>query len=238
MSKNTKVKGSKGRSYILLALLVVVLLFIFYANISKIIAKLIAVKYLKSTYTEQMKPVAVRYSFIDPSMYHVYFTSKNNPELSFEVLVMTDFSLARSSGDFSPDDYLLEYFKFHFVKEIQSIIDDLGKEEIEARIVFSHQPLYAFKVSEALKEDMPYEEMESYIDYELWFRVNKIWTDTDKYEEACMMLELISSIQASGYSPEEITFSYPTVNKGERRFFTFSEWDNISDISQIYKVLK
>ena len=237
MSKNMKEKGSKGLSYILLALLVVVLLFILYVNISKIIAKNIAVKYLKSTYMEQMKPVAVRYSFIDPSMYHVYFTSQNNPELSFEVLVMTDFSLARSSDDFSPDDYLLKYFKFHFVKEIQSIIDDLGKEEIKARIAFCDQPLYSFKVSEALKEDMPYEEMEPYIDYELCFDVNKIWTDTDKYAEACMMLELIISIQASEYSPEEITFSYLTVNKEKYKFFIFSEWDNISDVSQIYEIL-
>ena len=92
-----------------MVLLVVVLLFIFYANISKIIAKNIAVKYLKPTYTEQMKPIAVRYAFIDSSMYHVHFTSKNNPELSFEVLVKTDFSLDRSSGDFIPDDYLLRY---------------------------------------------------------------------------------------------------------------------------------
>ena len=125
-----KAKGSKELSFILLALMVVVLLFNFYVNISKIKAKNIAVKYLKSTYTEQMTPVKVRYSLIDPSMYHVYFTSKNNPELSFEVLVMTDFSLATSSGDFSPDNYLLRYFEFHFEKEIQSIIDDLGKEEI------------------------------------------------------------------------------------------------------------
>lgn len=237
MRKNMKVKGSKGRSYILLALLVVVLLFIFYANISKIIAKIIAVKYLKSTYTEQMKPVAVRYSLIDPSMYHVYFTSKNNPKLSFEVLVMTDFTLARSSGDFSPDDYLLEYFKFHFVKDIQSIIDDLGKEEIKARIMFPHQPLYSFEVPETLKENMPYEEMEPYIDYELWFDVNKIWKDGDKQAEACMMLEVISCIQASEYSPEEITFSYLTVNKGKYKFFIFSEWEDISDVSQIYEIL-
>lgn len=103
--------------------------------------------------------------------------------------------------------------------------------------MFLHQSLYSFKVPETLKENMPYEEMEPNIDYELWFRVNRIWTDGDKYAEACMMLELISSIQASGYSPEEITFSYPTANKGERRFFTFSEWDNINNVSQIYEVL-
>lgn len=84
---------------------------------------------------------------------------------------------------------------------------------------------------------MPYEEMEPYIDYELCFDVKKIWTDTDKYTEACMMFELISSIQASEYSPEEITFSYLTVNKEKYKFFTFSEWQNISDVSQIYEIL-
>ncbi len=88
----------------------------------------IAVKYLESVYIEQMKSIKVRLSYIDPSMYHVYFTPESNPNLTFEVLIMLDFRLPTKN---KPDNYLLKYFEFYFVKNIQSIIEELNLEELQ-----------------------------------------------------------------------------------------------------------
>lgn len=222
-----------GLGAVLLMLLVISVFTYLQIDNGKNKARDIAINYLQSTYLEQMNPVKVRLSLNDPAMYHIYFTSQSNPDLSFEVLIMLDFTLPRGN----PDNYLLKYFELKFTKDIQSIVDDFGKEDIAARVIFLHQPLYAFRVPETIKEDMPYREMEPYIDYDLRFDVNKIWADTDKYAEACIIYEVIESIQASGYSPEQITFSYRTANKERSKIFTLYEWDNIDNVSQVEGLL-
>lgn len=52
-----------------------------------------------------------------------------------------------------------------------------------------------------------------------------------------MILDVIDRIRASGYSPEEIIFSYRIANTDRNNFFTFLEWENIDDISQVEKLL-
>lgn len=141
----------------------IIIFFLAKLNNEKNKAKDIAINYLQSTYTEQMTPVNVRLSSIDPAMYHVYFTPQNNSELHFEVQIMLDMTLPRAN----PDNYLLKFCEFELTEDIQSIIDGLGKEDIETRIIFLHQPLYGFNVPETIEEGMSYEEMEPYIDYDL-----------------------------------------------------------------------
>ena len=153
----------------ILALLISAMLILFDLENRKKKANDIAVKYLESVYIEQMKSIKVRLSYIDPSMYHVYFTPESNPNLTFEVLIMLDFRLPTKN---KPDNYLLKYFEFYFVKNIQSIIEELNLEGIATRIIILDQPLYSFKVPEDLKEGMTYKEMEPHIDYDLCFDIN------------------------------------------------------------------
>lgn len=205
-------------------------------------AKAIAAKYLEAEYLEQMDYKGVRLSLIDPAMYHVYFTPENNPDLTFEVLVMLDFTLPGKNNPnnpllkYTPDDYLLEYFGYHLANELQNMTGDLGEAEIRPRIILLDQPLYSHKVSKELSENMPYKEMEAYIPYSIWFDIDKVWQHTDTHTEARKMLEMIKNIQVSGYLPKQIVFTYQSIDK-EEKFITFSEWYEINDISQIEELI-
>lgn len=214
----------------ILALLISAMLILFDLENSKKKANDIAVKYLESVYIEQMKSIKVRLSYIDPSMYHVYFTPESNPNLTFEVLIMLDFRLPTKN---KPDNYLLKYFEFYFVKNIQSIIEELNLEGIATRIIILDQPLYSFKVPEDLKEGMTYKEMEPHIDYDLCFDINKMWKKLDKDIAARKILDIIEYLQESGFSPNKIRFLYK-----EETSVAFSEWNNINDVSQISKLLE
>lgn len=67
---------------------------------------------------QPMNAVGGLLSWLNPSIYYVYFTPKNYPNLTFEVLVLVDYTLPNNA-----DNYLEQYFAYQLTNEIQEIAE-------------------------------------------------------------------------------------------------------------------
>jgi hypothetical protein len=77
----------------------------------------IAQEYLNQKYEQEMQYESTRFSWIDPSLYHVSFSPVCNSEIIFEVIVYPDLTIPEDRWEFrqsswSADNYYVKYFEY------------------------------------------------------------------------------------------------------------------------------
>jgi len=120
-----------------------------YLSIKENKAVVAAQEYLSDKYTQEMNYNGVSYSWIDPSQYHVTFSPNNMPDMTFEVLVQSDFKLEERTNEyglFVPDNYLLQRFNEYTYGLYQSVAEDFWDTDVRVNIPINDQPLYAYKI--------------------------------------------------------------------------------------------
>lgn len=212
----------------------------------------IAKDYLAPKYTQEMLYSSVRFSLIEPSLYHVTFSPVNNPELYFVVLVASDLTLREQTnkyGHFIPDDYYLKFFSFESKKIFQENVEKIWGENAYIGVPVDDRGIYgANRIPIELNEKMTAEEMEPFIDYNFYITTNVLFDIAAKNEEAQKILEMIQHVQASQYRPREILFWYLTGKPKEKEVYLdfstraeanieFKNWAEITSIEEIETIM-
>lgn len=216
----------------------------------------IAQKYLAQKYEQEMQFQNVRYSWIDPSLYHVTFLSAST-NVKFEVSVwpkalnfpqnMTDY------GDEVTDSYLKDYFCQKTEEVILPEMRAIWDENMSINVSLSTSNLYSQRVTEKPNEQMMAIEMEPFYNYDYYIHANRILNNDSKIEEAERILDMIRYIQANQYYPREVLFWYQTgaTEKGkkiENRIWfgdgtdpyhigRFENWSKISSVEEIIQAI-
>ncbi len=207
--------------------------------------------YLSQKYTQEMQYLNVKFSWIDPAIYHVSFSPVNMPELVFEVLISQDLTSPREwtnpdGSHFAPDNYYLKYFSLDTRKSFQTHVQQIWGTNTGIVVPVVNLGLYAVKIPLELNEQMKPEDMEPFLDYDFYVTPNQLLDDSSKAEEAQKIFEMIQIVQASGYKPNRILFWYQTGNKKKNEKYTdsktwaerdisFEDWNEISSVEQIEK---
>lgn len=205
----------------------------------------LAQEYVSSKYKEKMNYLDVRFSWIDPSLYHVYFSPEQIPELVFEVLISNDLKtptdMVNSYGDyFSADNYYLAYFELTMEKFFQLKIQDIYNSEAYIQVSVPNNALYSFSAPGNLNDKMSLSQMADAIDeYIFRIKTNTELREENKYYEAQKMLEIIFAIKNSGYKPEHIVFWYNEADSNSTSHISIKlrDLESIDTLEQIIDII-
>lgn len=168
------------------------------SNWNRARAREVAEAYLKTHYDEVMVYEGIRFSWIDPSLYHVFFHPEANPELQFDVEVLPkSFHLTKF-----PDNYMTQMFKFRFEKEYGPVIQNLWGEE--TKLVVSEST----RVVEETTPDMTLSQMSQTRQYRLTIYPNIAREMINPEEEQKRVFALIERLQNDDISFEELSIGY------------------------------
>jgi hypothetical protein len=189
-------------------------------------ARLVAEKYLKETYTEEM---LFRYgeAWMEPQVYAFRYQSKNYPNVWFTVEVSSDFMLCS-------DDYYAQYFKKAWAGTFDEPVRLLWGDSAKVSVVLDRLVASGLKTSfPELNEQTKLNEVP--VKYTISIKIlHKL---NDKYEEAQKIFSMIQYIQNEGYNPHEIFLRY-TDDDDHYELLLFNtshwpDWNNLTDVSQI-----
>jgi hypothetical protein len=212
----------------------------------------IAQEYLAKKYEQEMRYETVRFSWVDPGLYHVYFTSVDT-EIQFEVYI---WPVALSSpediedGKYIWDDYvncfLCRGLENMLSPEVRRIWDD--NATISVRI--NNSNVYPNRGEVKFSGQMTAIEMEPYYNTEFHITAHRMLTTDLKDREAALILKMLQSVKLGGYQPREITFRYePWENGGSEKYIWFGEghdplnsgrfedWREIASVDWIIKTM-
>jgi hypothetical protein len=219
---------------IIIGIIIFIIITVTIINYSR--AYIVAKNHLSEKYSFDIKFVDIRFSWIDPSLYHVYFSPKDNSDLIFSIMVHQNFTISdwtNEYGYFSADNYYTAYFEYRMKEFYLNDVKDLFGEKINLIIRVPNHALYAFTTPEELNDTMSLNEMDSLIDEYLIIIDTKRKIDEDvKFNEANKILEFIHTVQKSGYNPKRIVFWYNTKNRGSASV-SYDDWQEINSIEQI-----
>lgn len=214
----------------------------------------LAQEYLGQKYEQEMRYESVRYSWIDPGQYHVYFISADT-EIWFEVSMWPK---ALGFSDMPPDEYMWDNYLICFFHEnLEEIIlpeaINIWDENINIRVASSGGKGYPSRGTEEPNEQMTILELECLYNYEVYINTNRILTDDTKTEEAKRIFEMIQYIKTIQFQPREVLFLYQTgeTENGKdvecRIWFgdgsdpyhigRFENWMETSSIEEIEKIM-
>ncbi|MDR0380405.1 MAG: hypothetical protein LBH86_00200 [Oscillospiraceae bacterium] len=216
----------------------------FYLSAKEQKAIQIAQEYLVQKYEQEMRYESVRYSWIDPAIYHVHFSLVSNPDMAIEVMVQDDLSLRepRSSGDYDymPDNYYIACFEFEMGKYFRPDTKRIWGEGARTHAMFFDPALYAFGVPHGLNNRLTLEDMAALVDdYHLVVRPNVDFEDELKMSEADKILDFIQTVQGGLFKPSRISFLYniPETknNKDGLISIGFDDWIDINMVEQVMR---
>lgn len=140
---------------------------------------------------------------------------------------------------------MLKLFQFYSDKEFLNKTKAIwNNKNSYINTVINDQPLYSFKISKELSENMSLPEMEKYLDYDLNISMDVLLNDSNIKEESEKILHFIEMVQNSNYNPKEILFWYET-GKDEskenttdsstwsRCYLEFENWESITSMEQV-----
>jgi len=201
----------------------------------------IAKEYLVQKYSQDMQCVDARYSWIDPALYHIYFSPVDNSDLVFEVMVQQDFSISEKTneyGNFSADDYYISCFEWQMSTFFRDEINLIWDNEAEIFVNAPNPALYAFKIPAGLNDSMALHDMAPLIEeYLLIIDAKQLLDAENKADEANKMLRFIQDVQKSEYKPDRIVFWYSvpksqTNSRGSENV-SFENWSEITEVEQV-----
>jgi len=217
---------------LLLPLLILIIIFKYFEKKDKAIH--LAKNYLNQKYTQEMRYLRCRHSFIDPALYHVYFSPKEKLGVVFKVIVGNDLTLkagrTNSYGDhYEPDNYLLRLFEFEAESFIQEKLDNICINGIN-RIIISTQnsAIYSFETPIEINEKMNFKEMEPFIKYDISIMINGLIG----IEDVSCILDIIKMIKEFEFKPNCIKF-YDKTSFFTERF----EIENLCEIETTENIL-
>ncbi len=144
----------------------------------------VATEYLQTRYKQSMEYQTARFSWADPSLYHISFSPKDDSEIVFEVLVQSNLAVSGQA-----DNYLLKRFEHQMSEFLSGKFKD-GTVSVHVKEV----GLYAFPTAESLTEDMDLSRLEANIeDYEIQIQAP---LET--------LFALIQTVKQEGFQPKRI----------------------------------
>lgn len=187
---------------------------------------------------------SVRYSWIDPAIYHVTFSPTNLPELSFEVYVQNNMTiLPEGTKEFgryysSPDNYYFACFNWKMQRRFQDDVKRIWSEDSFFTVLAMNQGLYGFSVPSAMNDQLSLNEMADLIyDYYFYINTNQTIDENIKLNEAQKIFDFIQVIQESGYKPNHLVFYYESskCSKGttDRINISFDNWSEVMTVDQV-----
>lgn len=232
-----KIKKHRKR---LITILIIFLFFVFvslYGHLRCRKAVSIAEDYLSKKYEKEMKNVSVRYSFIDPCLYHVYFSPEDNPELTFEVLVQNDLSIANIAGEFgeetgSADNYYIKYFEHELEQELKKEAGEILDENTKITVLHSSSGMYSFFIPDGLNENVSLKDMLEIVDGRYYIYVEfpeEDVVDINSEKFASAGLEFLEMVK-SKYNPLNIFIQFWI--DGEKDMIS-TEFNNKKDIETV-----
>ena len=201
----------------------------------------IAKEHLVQKYSQEMQCIGARYSWIDPALYHIYFSPADNSDLVFEVMVQQDFSISEKTneyGYFSADDYYISCFKWKMSTFFRDEINSFWGDEAEIFVNAPNPALYAFKIPAGLDDKMNLHDMAPLIEeYLLIVDIKQLLDADNKVDEANKILLFIQDVQKSEYQPDRIVFWYnvpkPEKNTRGNANVSFENWSEITGVEQV-----
>ncbi len=217
----------------------------FYGHLKCRKAVSIAEDYLSEKYEKEMKNVSVRYSFIDPCLYHVYFVPEENPELTFKVLVQNDLSIASIAGEFgektgSADNYYINYFEHELEKALEKETGELLGENTKITVLHSSVGMYSFFIPDGVNENVPLEDMLKIMDGRYYIYVEfpeEDVIDINSEKFASVGLEFLEVVK-SKYNPLNVFIQFWIDGEKERVGTMFDNWKEIRTIDEFTNKLK
>ncbi len=199
----------------------------------------IAQEYLNQKYEQEMQYENVRYSWIDPSLYHVRFSPVSKPEIIFEVLVYPDLTIPEDRWEFgqskkSADNYYVKYFEYCMEKFLIADVTRLWGDKATVKVLDVNIGGVAFSVSSELNDKITLMEMEPLIDdYWIYVRMNEIVFDELSTEKtANLIFEFIETIKNYDFVPKTIDFWHPLTDDNEFDI-ALHDWDEIKTVDQV-----
>lgn len=205
----------------------------------------LAQNYLANKYEQKMQYSSVRYSWIDPSLYHVTFSPAENPKLFFEVLVQNNLTIQEDHQNsdqnkwYSADNYYIKNFEYQMEEYLSPEVKRLWGNDAKITVLQMNSSIYSFSVTHKLDNTMPLSEMDKAID-NYWIFVSTSGAKLDGQslvEMANLTFEFIQRINQEGFAPEVIEFQY--LNKeGGTIEIELHDSNKIDGVAQIMKILK
>jgi hypothetical protein len=226
--------------FIGIAIIAMLVAIIHFTNQSKAIK--IAQEYLSQKYNQEMQYSRIRFSWIDPALYHVYFSTVENPDVVIEVEVQTEFTINEpkitDKYDYMPDYFYAAHFEFELRNLFINDVDKIWGVNADIGVLV----LNPFAVPHGYNSKAALEYRAALFDeYLLVINTSQNLTDESKLDEAQKMFGLIKIVQESAYKPKYINFWYnvpKTAKKSEEVNVFFDSWMNIDSVEQVLEQIK
>jgi hypothetical protein len=240
---------------VMMALVAIVGTVIIKNNISgkELKAVQIAQEYLSKKYEQEMRCEGVRFSWIDPGLYHIYFFSMQS-EIYFEVF-MWPITLNASDVYIKDnrciwDDYIEQFLCRGLEKALLPEVGRIWGDGATIHVQTDNSNVYPGKGDFKFSEQMTAVEIEPYFNIEFNIATHRILTIDSKAKEAALIFAMIQSIKLSEYQPRAITFRYiAEKNEDSEKNIFFGEgydpfnygrlgnWHEVNNVEQVIKVI-
>lgn len=215
----------------------------------------LAQEYLDQKYEQEMQFESVRYSWVDPGLYHVYFISTDT-EIRFEVQMWPkalDFPEVTTDDRYIWDNYLSRFFCRKTEELVSPEVKMIWDENAKILVVLSSSNVYPSRRTSDPNEQMTASEMEPLYNYDFYIETNRLLNNESKIEEANRMFDMIEYVKKTQYRPREVLFWYQTgaIEKGkeiEKKIWfgdgndpyhigRFENWFEINNVEEVVKAI-
>ena len=198
--------------------------------------------YVAQQYLQKMNYESIRFSWVDPAIYHVYFSQTNNPDLKFEVIVQQDLTLREkntaSGHEYMPDNYYMAYFELQMAYAFKNDVAKIWSNNAIAFVSAPNPALYSFAIPLGLNDQLTLSEMEVLIEeYLIYINTETPLSEENILDEAEKILAFIQNVRESGYNPDRLVMRYivPKALKDNSKVCVFSinNWQNLITVEQV-----
>ena len=209
----------------------------------------LAQDYLNQKYDQDMIYESVRYSWVEPGQYHVYFTSVET-EVWFGVSM---WPRALECSEVPPDEYIWDnYLESFFCRRSEEIlfpeVENIWDENVSIQVSLITNNAYPSRGAEEPNEKMTVAEMEPLYNYKFIINTHRLLNHESAKTEAERLFDMIQYIKTIQYEPREITIWYQTGKDEKDRILTnsdtwseyyikFVNYENIYSLEQIIEIM-
>jgi hypothetical protein len=200
----------------------------------------LATEYLNSKYEREMRYESIRFSWIDPALYHVRFSLVENSDLIFEVLVQQDITIQDGVHEnSSADNYYIKYFEYQMEDFLSDDIKRLWGNEADVQVLQMNNSLYSFLMPFELNDTMSLNEMKALLN-NYWIYIETKETISDKRsinESAYLIYQFIQAIRNYEFAPKTISYKYFDADK-KTNSIIFHSLHEIDTVTQVVELIE